>query len=181
MGARIRSAGERHPSRRASSARREGPDGQARAPHLQGVQRKGQANQVTCLGLSAHVPITVLIAQGRFFWAAPLLAILGLLDAFDGSLARAAKTASPAGMVLDAFMDRLKETMMHTGAAYYLASRTPGLATLPALAHGCSLSARNGKITQASQLAERGFQVLRNGSEDEGRLMCQHLVDGAPD
>lgn len=78
-------------------------------------------NFITLLGLAMHIPIAVLIAKGYFGYAAILLVIFGLFDTLDGELARLQKRATPAGMLLDASTDRMKEVFLYTGAAYVLA------------------------------------------------------------
>ncbi len=75
---------------------------------------------VTLTGLLAHIPIAWLIATERLAWAAALLVIFGLFDTLDGELARLQKKASPAGMLLDATTDRMKEVILYMGIAYYL-------------------------------------------------------------
>lgn len=79
-------------------------------------------NMITITGLLAHIYIAWLIAQRSFVIAAILLIIFGLFDTLDGQLARLQKTASSAGMLLDATTDRMKEVLLYTGAAYALLS-----------------------------------------------------------
>lgn len=74
---------------------------------------------VTYIGLVAHIPIAYLIAIDNFVPAAILLVIFGLFDTLDGELARLQKTDSPRGMVLDASTDRMKESLLYIGVAYY--------------------------------------------------------------
>ena len=132
------------------------------------------ANFVTWFSVLAHIPIAVLIANGEFLWAAPLLIIFGLMDSIDGSLARLSGTASPAGMVLDAFSDRLKETFMHGGVAYYLASSDqPLLAVLPLLTLGFSLATNFLKAK-----AEVAYVILRDKNID-WHTLNKKFSDGA--
>jgi CDP-diacylglycerol--glycerol-3-phosphate 3-phosphatidyltransferase len=77
-------------------------------------------NTVTFIGLGMHLPIAWLIAQGYFGYAAIGLVVFGLFDTLDGELARLQNKASPAGMVLDASTDRMKEVLLYCGAAYAL-------------------------------------------------------------
>ena len=77
-------------------------------------------DQITWIGVIAHLPVAFLIAYGRFELAALLMIVFGLFDVLDGELARYKKIASPRGMVLDASTDRIKETMIYSGIAYYL-------------------------------------------------------------
>ena len=88
-----------------------------------------------------HVPIAILIARGRFVWAGILLVIFGLFDALDGELARAQKRSSVSGMLLDASTDRIKEVMLYSGVAFYLAqSAHPATAVWAVIACGASLT-----------------------------------------
>lgn len=97
-------------------------------------------NTVTIVGLIAHVPIALLIANGEFIWGAGLLVIFGLFDALDGELARLQKRASNAGMLLDATTDRMKETALYCGVAYALiVSESPEMAVWAVAACGASL------------------------------------------
>ncbi len=77
-------------------------------------------NTVTIIGLLAHIPIALLIAQGYYIWGAVLLAIFGLFDTLDGELARLQHRASSGGMLLDASTDRIKEVFLYMGVAFAL-------------------------------------------------------------
>jgi len=76
-------------------------------------------NSITIIGLLAHVPIAWAIAFGHPIRAAVLLIIFGLFDTLDGELARLQKRASPAGMLLDATTDRMKEVLLYIGISYW--------------------------------------------------------------
>lgn len=132
------------------------------------------ANTVTWVSVLMHIPIAVLIGMGEFWWAVPLLIIFGLFDAVDGALARLSGTANTAGMVLDSFTDRLKETFMHAGVAWFLASSdTPQLAVIPLVALGFSLATNFLKAK-----AEVAYSVLHDGSIDQHTLN-KKFSDGA--
>jgi phosphatidylglycerophosphate synthase len=77
-------------------------------------------NAVTVVGLLLHVPVAYLIASNHLYWAALLLVVFGLTDALDGELARLQKLASPAGMLLDASSDRMKEIILFTGVSVWI-------------------------------------------------------------
>ncbi len=132
------------------------------------------ANFVTWTSVLLHIPIAVLIARGEFLWAVPLLIIFGLFDAVDGALARLSGTADTSGMVLDSFTDRLKETFVHTGVAYFLAvSGKPALAAIPVATLGFSLATNFLKAK-----AEVAYSVLHDGSIDQHTLN-KKFSDGA--
>ncbi len=80
---------------------------------------------VTLTSVFAHVPVAWLIAEGHFLVSAPLLLMFGLLDALDGALARVQKKASPAGMLLDATTDRMKEIILYSGIAIWFIHQGP--------------------------------------------------------
>lgn len=77
-------------------------------------------NMVTLTSLIAHLPIAYFIATESYILAAILLVIFGLMDALDGELARLTGKASPAGMLLDASTDRMKEVILYVGVAFAL-------------------------------------------------------------
>ncbi|MCA9348452.1 CDP-alcohol phosphatidyltransferase family protein [Candidatus Saccharibacteria bacterium] len=97
-------------------------------------------DSITIAGFLAHIPIALLIAYGYLFAGALLLIVFGLFDTLDGELARLQKRASPAGMLLDASTDRLKEVLLYGGAAYYLSTHvTSELTFVAVIACGASL------------------------------------------
>lgn len=98
-------------------------------------------NGVTLFALVMHLPAAWFIATNHPYWAAASVIVFGLMDALDGELARLQKRASNTGMLLDATTDRLKETILYSGAAWYLAyTNHPGTALWAVAACGCSLS-----------------------------------------
>lgn len=97
-------------------------------------------NTVTMVGLLAHLPIAYFIANGEFLIAAVLLVFFGLFDTLDGELARLQNKANPAGMLLDASTDRMKEVILYSGAAIYLInSNKSSLTFFAVIACGASL------------------------------------------
>ena len=132
------------------------------------------ANFVTWFSVLMHIPAAILIARGDFVWAAVLMIIFGLFDSVDGALARLSGTAGTAGMVLDAFSDRLKETFVHTGVAYFLAtSAHPTLAAIPVATLGFALATNFLKAK-----AEVAYSVIHDGSIDQHTLN-KKFSDGA--
>lgn len=111
---------------------------------------------VTFVGVLMHIPIALLIAKGALAAAAVLLAIFGLFDVLDGELARHQKRASTRGMILDATTDRIKETMLYGGVAYYLAMNgSPEWAFLAVIACGASITVSYAKAKGEAALALR--------------------------
>lgn len=132
------------------------------------------ANFVTWFSVLMHIPAAILIARGDFVWAAVLMIIFGLFDSVDGALARLSGTAGTAGMVLDSFSDRLKETFVHTGVAYFLATSVhPTLAAIPVATLGFALATNFLKAK-----AEVAYSVIHDGSIDQHTLN-KKFSDGA--
>lgn len=80
---------------------------------------------ITTLSLIGHIPATWALWNNRPILAAVLIAVFGLMDALDGALARAQKSVSKMGMFYDAVTDRLKEVMIYSGLAMYVAQNEP--------------------------------------------------------
>lgn len=99
-------------------------------------------NTVTIFGFLMHLPIALIIATGHhFILAAILLIIFGLFDTLDGELARLQQRPSTAGMLLDATTDRLKEVILYSGIAFYLARAShPTYVVYAVIAVGASIS-----------------------------------------
>lgn len=117
-------------------------------------------NSVTIFGLLMHLPIAVLIALGWFWQAAILLVIFGLFDTLDGELARLQNRASVRGMLLDASTDRMKEVLLYTGAAYFLAGGVhPTAALWATLACGASLCVSYVKAKGEAAIAASGANI----------------------
>lgn len=73
-------------------------------------------NQVTFIGLLAHIPVAWLIGSRHYLWASAIfLAIFGLFDTLDGELARFQKRSSLQGMFIDSAADRVKEVILYCG------------------------------------------------------------------
>lgn len=104
-----------------------------------------------------HVPIAFLIAFNHLDWAALLLLVFGLFDVLDGELARLQKRAGPKGMIYDATTDRLKETLLYSGIAYFLAAHGQAKwVFVPVLACGVSLTVSYAKAKGEAALALKG-------------------------
>lgn len=98
-------------------------------------------NTVTIVGLLAHIPVAVLIAEQQYYWAAAGLVVFGLFDTLDGELARLQKKESPVGGLLDSVTDRIKEIMLYSGAGWAIVAQTgrPYMAVWAVVACGCAL------------------------------------------
>lgn len=115
---------------------------------------------VTWVGFLAHVPIAYLIAADYFWQAAVLLVVFGLFDTLDGELARLQKRSSPAGMLLDASTDRMKEVLLYAGIAYYFSTgSSPELAVWAVLALGASICVSYVKAKGEAAVASGSRQI----------------------
>lgn len=98
---------------------------------LAGLYRAGlRAWQLTFLSLAANGVIGWLLLTGRRFLPGMLLLLGGLLDVFDGALARLRGEASPAGAFLDSVVDRVSDLVLFGCLFWSLAGqgRTPAAA-----------------------------------------------------
>ncbi len=89
-----------------------------------------RAWQLTFLSLAANGLIGWLLLTGRRFLPGMLLLVGGLLDVFDGALARLRGEASPAGAFLDSVVDRVSDLVVFGCLFWSLAGqgRTPAAA-----------------------------------------------------
>ena len=86
-------------------------------------------NHLTMLGLGVSIVAACALAQGRLRVGAVLLALAGLFDFFDGSLARLANSVSPFGAFLDSVVDRYSDLVVLLGVVlyYHRAADTTGV------------------------------------------------------
>ncbi len=90
------------------------------------------ADQVTLAGLVMAAATGAVIALGYLWGGVALVAVGGLMDTLDGSVAKAAGSSSRRGAFLDSVSDRVADGFMFGGLAWYLAAgRTPVYAILP--------------------------------------------------
>ena len=114
-------------------------------------------NIITGAGLLLHLPIAWLIIDGQFTNAGIALLLIGALDAIDGSLARIQDQETPFGAWFDATSDRLKETIILSALAYYLAETGAGSVAIALCAAvlGISISISYFKAKGEAILAQR--------------------------
>jgi phosphatidylglycerophosphate synthase len=126
-------------------------------------------NVITMLGLIAHIPIALLIADNQLLLASILLIVFGLFDTLDGELARLQNRESLSGRLLDSITDRMKEVFIYAGIAYYfLATQSPKLALIALLASGAALiisyiNAWGEAVLSEKISKERKNKLLRTG------------------
>jgi CDP-diacylglycerol---glycerol-3-phosphate 3-phosphatidyltransferase len=78
------------------------------------------ANVLTTLGLLLTVAASVLVATGDLILGAWLLVAGGLMDTFDGPVARATGRATPFGSFYDSVSDRISDGVILGGLAWWL-------------------------------------------------------------
>jgi phosphatidylglycerophosphate synthase len=76
-------------------------------------------NVLSLISRPASLGAAIAIASGRFGLGGPLLLFAFALDAWDGLLARELGTASDAGEVVDAMIDRYNDVILMLGFLYY--------------------------------------------------------------
>ncbi len=74
---------------------------------------------VSILGLVISLLAGLVVARGHLFWGALVFLIGSALDMFDGDLARLQGTVSRRGAFLDSCFDRLGESGLFAGLAWY--------------------------------------------------------------
>ncbi len=95
---------------------------------------------ISLLGLIFCIISGFFYGKGLFLLGGLSLALAGLCDAFDGTVARNRGKASPKGAFLDSTLDRIGEIAIFGGLSYYFAlSRKPFIVLILALGLGASL------------------------------------------
>jgi CDP-diacylglycerol--glycerol-3-phosphate 3-phosphatidyltransferase len=134
------------------------------------------ADHLTALGVVMSVFAAVAIALGAHDLALLLLVLCALPDVLDGAVAKASGTASPRGAFFDSVSDRVADTFLLGGMAWYLSSQ-PGagrIAVLPLAVLGASLiisyerakaealgyDAKGGVMERAERLVAIGLALL---------------------
>jgi CDP-diacylglycerol--glycerol-3-phosphate 3-phosphatidyltransferase len=86
-------------------------------------------NHLTLVGLVVSILAAAALAQGSLRTGAVLLALAGLVDFFDGSLARLANRVSAFGAFLDSVVDRYSDLVVLLGVVlyYHRAADTTGV------------------------------------------------------
>ncbi len=76
-------------------------------------------NAITVLGFAVCVASAYLVGSGWLVWGGVVFLTGGILDLFDGALARLTGQASPFGALLDSVFDRLGEAALFVGLGVY--------------------------------------------------------------
>jgi CDP-diacylglycerol--glycerol-3-phosphate 3-phosphatidyltransferase len=95
------------------------------------IRRTGiTANHLTATGLVLAGACAVAIGSGHVGVGLVLLIAAALPDMLDGAVAKASGTASPRGAFFDSVADRVSDTLVLGGVAWYLAGRDGAHAAL---------------------------------------------------
>ena len=141
-----------------------------------GLKKAGiTADQLTVLGLVLSAACAVAVGRGWLFVGWCLLAASAVPDVLDGAVAKASGTASPRGAFFDSVVDRVSDTLVLGGVAWYLAStHSPHTAILPlavvgtsnlisyerARAESLGFTARGGLMERAERMIAIGLGLL---------------------
>ncbi len=141
-----------------------------------GLKKAGiSADQLTVLGLLLSAACAVAIGNGWLFVGWCLLAASAVPDVLDGAVAKASGTASARGAFFDSVVDRVSDTLVLGGVAWYLAStHSPHTAILPlaivgasnlvsyerARAESLGFTARGGLMERAERMIAIGLGLL---------------------
>lgn len=97
------------------------------------------ANQLTALGVGISILSGLAVARGWLVGGALLLGASAIPDLLDGAVAKASGTSSPRGAFFDSVADRVSDTFVLGGVAWYLAGTHAGhIALLPFAVVGAS-------------------------------------------
>ena len=81
------------------------------------VKKRCRADFLTMVGFALNLAAAVLFALDYFRWAGLTVLLAGLFDFLDGQVARAGKTATTFGALLDSTVDRYSEIVVWFGIA----------------------------------------------------------------
>ncbi len=122
-------------------------DGRFRAPIEKAVRPIGQLlrrtgmspDHLTILGILFAIAASFAIAQGALRGGLILVILAALPDMLDGALAKASGSASQRGAFFDSVVDRVTDSLLFGGVAWFYASeKSPHLALLPMAIMGVS-------------------------------------------
>ncbi len=133
------------------------------------------ADVLTFSGLVFSFATAWMIALGHFWIAIVLLTLTGFHDLFDGPVAKASKRASQRGAFFDSVMDRVSDSLILGGVAFYLTAHGHGqLVLLPfailtttylisyqrSKAESLGLAAKGGLMERAERMILLGVGLL---------------------
>jgi CDP-diacylglycerol--glycerol-3-phosphate 3-phosphatidyltransferase len=122
-------------------------DGRFRTPIEKAIRPVGlllrktgmSPDHLTILGITVAVIAAFAIGNGFLRAGLALVILAALPDMLDGALAKASNTASQRGAFFDSVVDRVTDSVLFGGVAWYFASeKSPHLALLPMAIMGVS-------------------------------------------
>ncbi len=145
-------------------------------PVARGLARLGVSpNAVTFAGLAGAGVSAYLISEGVFWAGGVVMLLAGILDLFDGALARATGQDSDFGALLDSVIDRVSEIVVLLGlllfytrngsvegsALVYLAAGGSVMVSyLRARSEGLGIECKVGIMTRPERVAALGFGLI---------------------
>jgi CDP-diacylglycerol--glycerol-3-phosphate 3-phosphatidyltransferase len=135
------------------------------------------ADQLTVMGVLISVLAGLAVARGWLWVGAALLAASAIPDILDGAVAKASGTSSPRGAFFDSVSDRVSDTFVLGGMAWYLASADGAHAALlpfaiagasnlvsyeRARAESLGFTARGGLMERAERMMLLGLGLIFN-------------------
>lgn len=140
------------------------------------LRRAGiSADHLTLAGVAIAAAASVAIAGGALRAGLLLLVLCALPDVLDGAVAKASGTAGPRGAFFDSVVDRVTDSLLLGGVAWYLAGEHAGrIAVLPlavlaasmlisyerAKAESLGFDARGGLMERAERIIALGVGLL---------------------
>lgn len=116
------------------------------------------ADAVTIAGTVLTITVAlVMLPQGNFIPAVVILAVLGMSDLLDGTMARLSGTSGPWGNFLDATMDRLADGAVFGGLVLYGA-----LNDEPWVTAGALLALVTGQVTSYAKARAEAVGATAN-------------------
>ncbi len=147
------------------------------APLGERLRRLGIAADVlTAVGLVISLAAAVVIGAGHLIWGVVGIALAGLFDLLDGTVARRTGQASPRGSFFDSVADRVSDAALFGGVAWYLGRTSPHLPVLAfavaassmvisyerAKAESLGLQAKGGLMERAERFVLLGVALAFN-------------------
>ncbi len=145
-------------------------------PVARGLARLGVSpNAVTFAGLAGAGISAYLISEGLFWAGGVVMLLAGILDLFDGALARATGQDSDFGALLDSVIDRVSEIVVLLGLllfytrngsvegsvlVYLAAGGSIMVSYLRARSEGLGIECKVGIMTRPERVAALGFGLI---------------------
>ena len=149
---------------------------QAVKPAGSALRRTGiTADHLTATGLAMAAVTAVAVGSGHLLAGFFLLALASVPDLLDGAVAKASGTASSRGAFFDSVADRVTDSLLLGGVAWYLATTDGGVAPLlpmavlgtstlisyeRAKAESLGYTAKGGLMERAERLIALGIGLL---------------------